>query len=414
MKNRCINIDWLECYCLEPHGEPRNADYFRERGWVVNERQYGTRVYDEMFTLMDFQTNHPFLEVRRKPVGNKSSSGVMVIDPDSCHLRLVNRYCYFDNAAKLMERFIIDYGYTFMRISRIDICLDFEYFDSGDDPRKFIRRYIQGKFSKINQCNLAAHGKDWWDGRDWNSLSWGSPKSQISTKLYNKTLEIKEAKDKPYIRQAWAITGLVDDFIELCKVENGVKRYPQIYRLEFSIKSSVKRWFVIEDYNTGKKQLRSVRNELDRYYTRQDLLNVFASLSEHYFHFKKFQQGIRKDRCEDKILWKFQAEISQFYTVERVAVETPANTFAERLRKRLEVYRSSIFDENVRSACTTIIEDLIERHLRNAANNPYDHNEVDLLRQLISRRIQSDCCEPLAETVEKVKAYLNLEQELFT
>ena len=51
---------------------------------------------------------------------------------------------------------------------------------------------MAGELAKVNQCKLSAHGKDSFDDRIWNSLSWGAEKSMISTKLYNKTLEMKE------------------------------------------------------------------------------------------------------------------------------------------------------------------------------------------------------------------------------
>ena len=41
-------------------------------GYVVHEREYGTRVYNEMFTIEDGQGNN-FVEVRRNPQSGSSS-----------------------------------------------------------------------------------------------------------------------------------------------------------------------------------------------------------------------------------------------------------------------------------------------------------------------------------------------------
>ena len=138
---RCINLDWLEVFCFE-NGEPHDVDYFRRAGFVVDEREYGTRIYNQMFTLMG-EDGHPLLEVRRSP---KS----LLMPQQATHLRLVNRSCYFDNAADVMAQFIDRYEYTFQRISRVDICLDFVRFDDNTLPRVFMQRYMRGKFSKIN------------------------------------------------------------------------------------------------------------------------------------------------------------------------------------------------------------------------------------------------------------------------
>lgn len=410
---RCVNLDWLECYCLEPAGEAkRDAEFFRQKGYIVSEREYGTRVYEEMFTLMANDSNLPFIEIRRCPKGNKSSSGVFVIDPFSCHIRLCNRTCYYDNAAAIMQEFIRRYHYHFQRISRVDVCLDFERFDYGDDPARFIRRYVARKYAKIYQSDISIRGKDLWDGQSWNSISWGSKKSMISTKLYNKTMELQSKKDKPYIRQAWCVCGLVDDLISMTKGKGSEQYTPTIWRLEFSISSSVKNWFVIEDYSSGRKQLRSIRNQLENYIDRSHILDVFASLSKHYFYFKKFQEGVRKDRCEDKKLFKFDSEINTFYKVQHVATSTPKNRSWEVLLKRLNDYRFCSIKAEVKNACTMLIEDINNEFLLDTATNRFNSDEVTLLRLLISRRIK-DHTKPLNEDVETIKEMINLESSLF-
>ena len=92
---RCVNLDWLEVHAYEPIVTSLNAIYFRSQGWIVDEREYGTRVYREMFTLRG-RDNMPLLEVRRNPA-SQGLNGVH--QANECHIRLVNRACYFDDAA---------------------------------------------------------------------------------------------------------------------------------------------------------------------------------------------------------------------------------------------------------------------------------------------------------------------------
>lgn len=350
---RCVNLDWLEVYAHEPLTERRDPDYFRSQGFVVREREYGTRVYEQMFTLED-RDGHPFIEVRRKP---KSE----VIDMNSCHIRLHNRTCYYNDAANIMKEFLSRYGITFVRISRVDICLDFEYFDSGDDPQKFLVRYLNGVYSKINQANISAHGTDRWDGRDWNSLSWGSPTSDIGTKMYNKTLElfdpITQSYKKPYIRQAWQACGLIHDWQYCTKVKpDGTVYKPAIWRVEFSIRSSVKGWFVINPDGKERK-LHSIRNTLDMYDERSKLLVMFFSLARHYFHFKHYQEGQRKDRCRDKVLF-IPGDIEYFYKIDKaqVASDHSADRRYNSLLVALQRYRETCTDQEVRKSCTKLID----------------------------------------------------------
>lgn len=407
---RCINIDWLEVYCLELGAMPKDAEYFRALGWHVVERAYGTRIYEQMFTLYAHDCDLPFIEIRRLP--KCSSSDKMHVLPDgSCHIRLTNRSCYYENAAKLMQEFIEKYEFSFMRISRIDICLDFEKFDSGDDPAKFLARYLANKYSKINQANVSVHGTDLWDGRQWNSVSWGSKTSQISTKLYDKTMEIRQVKDKPYIRQAWRLAGLVDDMIYLTKGEGSERYTPRIFRLEFSIRSSVKKWFVIEDYTTGKRQYRSKHNTLDCYYNRSQLLDVFASLASHYFKFKYFEDGVRKDRCKDKILFDFK-DIEQFYKVEIVATSNERSSLIDKLIEMLEKFTLTVIDYNLKQQCYAIIEKLQQEQLRGAAAAPWDAHELTLLRQLVSRRFNNPK-NALEQDIAAINALISSESEMF-
>ena len=130
MPVRCCNLDWLEVHAREPFGSRRDALYYTSLGYRVAVREYGTRVYREMFTILA-PNEDGLLEIRRAP----SSSGLHGIhDENECHIRLTNRTCYFDNAARLLDDFLQKHGYTDIRISRVDICLDFERFDFGDDP----------------------------------------------------------------------------------------------------------------------------------------------------------------------------------------------------------------------------------------------------------------------------------------
>ena len=418
---RCINLDWLEVHCLEPQ-EPRDANFFRTLGWHCVERPYGTRVYKEMFTIY-FPDGEPFLEIRRAPAAYTSTEAAKFFEPYSCHIRLHNRTCYLkttnpenpaDNctAATLLAQFIEQYGFTFRRISRVDICLDFERFDSGDNPQKFLYRYLKGKFSKINQCNLSAHGKDMWDGRAWNSISWGSRNSQIGTKMYNKSMEISEGRDKPYIRQAWASAGLVEDMTTLLKHKKDGSTYkPEIWRVEFSIQSSVKKWFVIEHDNLGNKCKRSKHNRLEDYATDSQLLTVFASLADHYFHFKYFEGGKRKDRCLDKQLFKF-GSLEAYYKVEKVATSKPPSSALLALKSRLEGYRMTHYDKDTNNAVSVLLQAIASEIKRDTKTMPYTDNELILFRRLISYRIKGTT-RPISDDIKFIQDLLSLEEKIF-
>lgn len=417
---RCVNIDWLELFCLEDLTQkPHNADYFRENNWVVVEREYGTRVYKEMFTLYGTD-GHKLLEIRRNPKSADDGNGHGILAINSCHIRLVNRTCYYNDAVDQLRNFCVTYGYQIQRIARIDLALDFEYFDYGDKPSVFMERFLKGRYSKINQAEVAVRGRDMWDGRIWNSISWGQPKSDIRTRFYNKTKELREVKDKPYIRQAWQAAGLIDDWHNMTKRrEDGTEYTPDIWRVEFAITSGTKNWFLMDVDTRGRKRKLSVRNTLGIYDTKQKQLDMFLSLADHYFHFKKVEYKSRtrrvtefaldavrsedghdlvgkyghqnrelqrKDRCPDKLLFRIN-DANEFYKLEHIASDnTPNKPFQALLHKLLQ-YREQQFKPEIIRACNTIIEELQFSAVLNDTTAGWPKEELQLIRLLISKRV---------------------------
>ena len=395
---------------MEPPGDPHDANYFRRVGLTVAERDYGTRVYKEMFTVYDLR-NNPFVEVRRAPY----STGYQGIHAEEeCHLRLVNAACYYDDAAQRLQDFMDTYHYTFNRISRVDICLDFEFFDEGDEPAKFLARYLRQKYSKINQGNITAHGTDRWNGQVWNSASWGSPTSAIGTKFYNKTMELYDAASgtfrKPHIRYAWLKCHLIDDFHKCLKRKADGWYQPQIWRLEFSIRSSVKNWFTIE-LNGEEKHYQSIRNNLSMYDSRPKLVTLFASLQQHYFRFKHYDAELSKYDCPDKVLFRWKGQ-QRTYKVGRDDIAHLLGEGAKQqkpydtLIRKLKEYQLAKPKAEVIEACQVIIRAIEGDYLRSDLKNPFSYADLVALQQALSMKadgIDTDVTILMKEVKELLK-----------
>lgn len=382
---RCVNIDWLEVSCEESNAVfPCNADYFRSQGYFVHERDYGTRVWGEVFTIEDNE-GHDWIEVRRNPPsGDSEFKGLTEF---SCRLRLVNAQCYHKDCVQLLREFMLRHDYIFKAIFRIDICYDFEYFDYGDQPSRFARRILERKYRKINQCKIHAIGDDRWSDYDWETLSWGSPTSMVSTKFYNKSKEIETiSTEKVYIPYAWFLSGLIDNPVSRTKIDAHGKEYkPEIWRVEFSLKSKAKRWLVIEDVSGKRMKKTEIPHKLDLYDAPDKLWRRFQDLAFHYFHFKvarykevrkgltrpllaepshaEDRQPIRKSLCPDKLLfrWDKDHEFEQLDMKMRAA--KPNNTM-EILRRHLQNYRAQTEDVKQREAADIILEVLEREDLR--------------------------------------------------
>lgn len=382
---RCVNLDWLEVYALEDKRRyPCNADFFRREGYFVTERAYGTRQYKEMFTIQD-QYGEPFIEIRRNPFsGDSDFSG---LNERSTHIRLVNRYCYFENAIRLMAEFLIRHDYDFQRIYRIDVAYDFRAFDYGDDPERFIRRYVEKKYSKVNQTKVRVFGEDGWSTIKWESVSWGSRTSMVNTKMYNKTKELAAlGNSKPWIVQAWLDCGLIDRLFD----------FPDVWRIEFSMHSSLKNWLRIEDSDSKHQKELMIPHTLELFDGRDSLWQRFQDLAHHYFRFKyvEYNRKVnsndeatlkRKDLCREKKLFKWD-DNKVFYKVDNVTRETIPNTENERLRRAIIKYRGRSIDMNVRQSCDVIIKALEDSSIQKLTPDK-TREAIEKIRLMLATRV---------------------------
>lgn len=426
VKNRCVNIDWLEVYVLESNDRfPCNAEYFERQGYSVRQREYGTRVYEEMFEILNDNLD-PIIEVRRNPKSGSSSFNGLC--EQSSHIRLPNWMLYQGNPVEFLRDFLLKHDYIFKRIFRIDIAYDFEKFDTGDNPATFVRRYLDGTYRKINQCHRRIEGEDGWNGSDDNSLSWGSKSSMVYTKMYDKTLELRQSKnDKPWIKTCWMLHGLIDNPNSMTKRDAGGYFYkPRIWRIEFAMMSQADGWITIE-FNQGKKPYKqTIPHKLSMFDSSDKLWQRFQDLAYNYFHFKvkekkKRYQGLtaqalakvrstnedmwqRKDRCPDKILFYWD----KGHVFHRLSM-APAYRKPERdddiLRRRLQMYRIKHGDPKIRQACDIILEN-IDR-LEALRYKPMgDNKEVRALQLALARKMGGDERDCIT-IIEEIKALLD-------
>lgn len=353
---RCINLDWLEVYCLESPYMPITAEYFQKQGWNVKRRAYGTRQYQEMFTLCwgDFG----IYEVRRNPLSKKSQGGIF---PDeACHIRLCNRQNYCPQPIESLIQFLRSNRITFKSISRFDLAMDFYEFDyNHKTPEEFVAQYMRGEIAKIHQSKLSvfgeekqkttntlywdvmAHGEDNWNQRTWNSLKWGSPTSLITTKLYNKTMELnRPGHDKPYIRDAWKACGFPED--------------RDVWRIEFAIRSGKRHQI---EMSSGKYK----EVKLEQLITPELIQMQFFIYFAEYFHFKlreRTRNGTmkRKDLCKDVVFFsKVDKPVYQPITVTK---QHDTNRTDRMLIKRLRQIAGESPDDrtDLKTACAQVIE----------------------------------------------------------
>lgn len=423
---RCVNIDWLEVYCEESNDEyPCNADYFTRRGYVVREREYGTRVYEEMFYILDRNGNDMF-EVRRNPKSGDSS--FVGLSPQSTHIRLCNWVCYQSNCVQLLRDFLVRHNYIFHRIYRIDVCYDFERFDSGDKPERVARRIVEKTYLKMNQTKIHAIGDDNWGGYAWETLSWGSLTSMVSTKLYNKTKELAATGNKkPYILTQWMMAGLIDNPVTQVKYgKDGSQYKPDIWRVEFSIKSKADSWLILEDISGKRVKKKAVPHSLSLFDSQDKLWQRFQDLAYHYFRFKvktfkKQKRGVagfalgqiesnhdpelqRKDRMPEKVLFHYDQD-REFMHIQNVPKPSKPYHDGEVLRRRLINYAATHPDHKIREACKVLVDSIDIRDIYRYTDN-FDIWQVKALQGAIQLKMGGDersTLEIIAQLEELIK-----------
>lgn len=303
-RERIVGIDWLEMFVNESYGIDYSANGFRERGYFVQERDYGTKTMGEMFVILD-QRGYPFVEIRRAPRGLNTLAKQTVYQEGDSYVRLSNLYCYDDNPITLLSEFLRRERYQIKKIYRIDLYTDFEIFDSGDKPANVVRRIVNHTYSKINQSHRRTSGEDTWTECVDNWISWGKKGSMVSTKIYDKTKELKETgMHKPYIVEKWRRAGYVDNVVDITKDGQQV----QMWRIEFSIKGNAKGWIYVDKSEAGDGKPHTLEHTLELYASRQGIVNAIANLVPYYFRFKIYEEGKRKSLCRDKVLFIFSED----------------------------------------------------------------------------------------------------------
>lgn len=229
----------------------------------------------------------------------------------------------------------------------------------------------------------------------------------VSTKMYNKSLELEQSHDKPYIRYAWYLCGLISNPIDgTLKQADGSIVKPDIWRVEFSIKSSAKKWYVMENNNLHKKTNEYVPHTLDCYDNRGRLLTAFANLARCYFHFKVYQPDVRKDRCQDKVLFEFSPSDS-FYRIAGNVNSRPATPFNLRLVRYLSTYRETTPNEHTKKIATELINIVKSEQVSQFAGNGLDEETILTLQRLISERVGSLNDADRQQTTKEIKTLVH-------
>jgi hypothetical protein len=207
------------------------------------------------------------------------------VDARSCQAKVANSLLYSVGWKELFYSALRAVQWSVVRLSRVDVAADFQYFVNGRLPLKFVQDYMakptasRPSFLRKASNKFRAFGSKAGGRLLFETLSFGTRDSAVQTNLYNKTLELRQ-KDKPWIRQRWAAAGLPSEW-------DG-KSF--VWRLEFSINPSAK--YIVDNFGGCVRELRS-----SDVATSGALTRLFCALVPQFFQFYVLtSDDVRKHR----------------------------------------------------------------------------------------------------------------------
>lgn len=247
MEKYCISIDWLQTFC---HAAPIIEGGYSARGYnfQVKKELHETAQFKDIFTV--YYKSHPAATIQQTP-------RTSVIHPRATCVKLSNRILYCGQYINILYAIQEALSMTYKGITRLDLCYDCNALHDGRDPGRFIRQFVSaepmtpGHIIRSGSSRFTLHGtRSNTSIASLNSIRWGSPSAKISAYLYDKTQELAEVKDKPWIRKMWEENGIqynidTTSLSKLSKkdrahkVENeGLSSYVnrRVWRFEISIK----------------------------------------------------------------------------------------------------------------------------------------------------------------------------------
>lgn len=210
------HIDWLQVYCLcevdtidlvpvmpasliSPHadGNGHHREYrLEETTQYTHGYKWNRVVMWRNFTIA-YVSAIPSMEGR---------------DYHGASIRLANPVLYTSLWYHIFMDVVDILQWKVQNISRIDLACDQNFFLNGLHPATFLRQYACKLRSYLRVGRLAddfsLHGNKTQSALDYNYIRWGTRASGVCVYLYNKSKELRDIKDKPWIRKVWESDGL--------------------------------------------------------------------------------------------------------------------------------------------------------------------------------------------------------------
>lgn len=230
MEKYCISVDWLQVCCYSNNlAYLLNNDYYNK----VDSLPYWLELQ-----ALETRSFARFIRVHTK-VGNdwRYCADILAVPRSSMLngnivlVKIHNKFLYSQNYIKLLYDICFTFRLSIKGLTRLDLCYDCNSFHGGLKPHKFIKEFVTAEFDspryiyKVGAKQFRVYGgKSVSSTTKFTGIEFGSGKSSKRCYIYDKSRELTEVKDKPWIRQYWQENGLISD------------EKTHVYRAEISIK----------------------------------------------------------------------------------------------------------------------------------------------------------------------------------
>ena len=199
-------IDWLQLTCEVPMGTPP--------AWEEAVSPQADRIGNHRFyQLRDGEYYIHGYEFQKEVVHDGFVEAHIACVPRTDHLPLVSGAIKLENSTLyladwyfVLTDILATLQWVPKKISRLDLCADFNYFVGGLLPSTFLRNYIRkqdASYIRIGSNKFCVYGIKDMHTTSFDSIRWGSRQNGVSVYMYNKSRELLEVKNKPHIRALW-------------------------------------------------------------------------------------------------------------------------------------------------------------------------------------------------------------------
>lgn len=242
-------IDWLALYCLVEQDGTQEQDAtdlapslaIRLAPIVgllhAKLEPYGTRQYKYLYTIRREGEEVAYIQTSpHSPQLNQKGAIV----------KFANRVLYRPDFWSIVHEVLTSYNMIYQSISRVDLCKDFNEFLNGYQCEDMIFDFVCSRIRKKGRAVGTLAFRQTKEGLKYSGLSFGKHDSDTRVYLYDKTRELSDVHDKPYIRDFWQV--------------NGLDTSRHVWRLEVSLKAKALKF---RDKATGEEIKHDYTTDMD-------------------------------------------------------------------------------------------------------------------------------------------------------